>query len=159
MNAPATALTAPTEPSPLAPADFIAAMGECASGVNVITTDGPAERFGVSAMSLVSAEPPLLLVCVHRNNLASKAIDQNGCVCVDVLEVEQQRVAQVFAGQIKLEHGDRFACADWTQQAIGAPLLSAALASFACHLGQRIELGTHTRFVGRVAALQGREGV
>ncbi len=43
--------------------------------------------------SSVSAEPPLLLVCVNRNNLASKAIDQNGCFCVDVIEAEQQQVA------------------------------------------------------------------
>lgn len=96
------------------PAEFIAAMGKCATGVTVITTDGAGGRFGVtvSAMTSVSAEPPLLLVCVNRNNLASKAIDQNGCFCVNVIETEQQPVAQVFAGQIKLENGDRFACAD-----------------------------------------------
>ncbi len=96
------------------PAEFIAAMGKCASAVNVITTDGVGRRFDVtaSAMSSVSAEPPLLLACVNRNNLASAAIDQNGGFCVNVVEAEQQQVAQVFAGQIKLEHGDRSACAD-----------------------------------------------
>lgn len=142
------------------PAEFIAAMGKCATGVTVITTDGAGGRFGVtvSAMTSVSAEPPLLLVCVNRNNLASKAIDQNGCFCVNVIETEQQPVAQVFAGQIKLENGDRFACADWTQHTTGAPLLDNALASFDCHIEQQMDLGTHTVFIGKVVAVKSREG-
>ncbi|MGH8354350.1 MAG: flavin reductase family protein [Pseudomonas sp.] len=160
MNAPAVAPTTCRAPSELAPADFIAAMGKCATGVTVITTDGPAGRFGVtvSAMSSVSAEPPLLLVCVNRNNLAYAAIDHNRCFCVNVVDAEQQAVAQVFAGQIKLAHGDRFDCADWTRLATEAPVLQAALACFDCRIEQQIDLGTHTVFVGRVIAVQSREG-
>lgn len=142
------------------PADFIAAMGKCATGVTVITTDGAGGRFGVtvSAMTSVSAEPPLLLVCVNRSNLASKAIDQNGCFCVNVIESDQRPVAQVFAGQIKLENADRFTCADWSHHTTGAPLLDNALASFDCLIEHQMDLGTHTVYVGKVVAVQSRDG-
>jgi len=112
MNAPATALNPSTETAPMQPADFIAAMGKGATGVTVITTDGPAGRFGVtvSAMGSVSAEPPLLLVCVNRNNLAYAAIEHNRCFCGNLVAAEPQAVAQVFAGQLRAEPGDRVDC-------------------------------------------------
>ena len=49
---------------------FIAAMGQAATGVTVVTTDGRAGRLGVtvSAMTSVSADPPLLLICVNRRS-------------------------------------------------------------------------------------------
>ncbi|ARU86753.1 flavin reductase family protein [Pseudomonas sp. M30-35] len=140
--------------------DFIAAMGKCVSGVTVVTTDGPGGRFGltVSAMSSVSAEPPLLLVCINRNNLACSAIDRNGCFAVNVLTGAQQQIAQVFAGQLPVAGGDRFACASWMEQHTGAPVLGQALASFDCYLEQQINLGSHAVFVGRVAQAQSAEG-
>jgi len=50
--------------------DFVAAMGQAATGVTVVTTSNGIERLGVtvSSMSSVSADPPLLLVCVHRRS-------------------------------------------------------------------------------------------
>ena len=44
---------------PVASRDFVSAMGLAATGVSVVTTDGPAGRFGltVSAVSSDSAEP------------------------------------------------------------------------------------------------------
>ncbi|WP_449433970.1 flavin reductase family protein [Pseudomonas putida] len=156
----ATASKMPSVENELATQDFIAAMGKCATGVTVITTDGPAGRFGVtvSAMCSVSAEPPLLLVCVNRNNLANAAIHQNRCFSVGIIGEHQQHVAQVFAGQLKPGSGDRFSCAQWSQQATGAPVLEEALASFDCEVVQQYELGTHTVFVGKAHAAASIEG-
>ena len=49
---------------------FVEAMSRAVSGVSIVTTDGQAGRFGqtVSAMSSVSADPPLLLVCINRKS-------------------------------------------------------------------------------------------
>ena len=60
--------------------DFVAAMGLAATGVSVVTTDGPAGRFGltVSAVSSVSAEPPLVLVCINRKSPAMAAVEAPG---------------------------------------------------------------------------------
>ena len=50
---------------------FTDAMRQTVSGVSVITTDGDHGRFGmtVSSVTPVSAEPPLLLVCVNRSSV------------------------------------------------------------------------------------------
>ncbi len=82
-------------------ANFIAAMGAAATGVTVITTEGMAGRFGltVSAVSSVSAEPPMLLCCVNRKSPAVAAMEQNGRFAVNILGSNSRDVAEVFAGR------------------------------------------------------------
>ena len=56
--------------------DFLAAMAQAASGVTVVATGRGAQRWGVtvSAMSSVSADPPLVLVCIHHKSPVCAAI-------------------------------------------------------------------------------------
>ena len=61
----------------------------------------------------VSAEPPPLLACIRRNYLAYAAVDHVRCFSVNVLEAEDQTMAQVAARQIIPESGDYFSCSDW----------------------------------------------
>lgn len=131
---------------------FVQAMGKCVTSVNIICTDGPGGKFGVtvSAMSSVSANPPLLLVCINRNNLAYNAIIENQCFSVNTLAEHQYTIAQVFAGQIKPESNDRFSCAEWDLLHTNSPVLSEALASFDCILEHHSNFGTHAIIVGRV---------
>jgi Flavin reductase like domain len=58
---------------------FRSAMRGAASGVTVVATDGPGGRFGqtVSAMCSVSADPPLVLICLHGRSPANDAIAAN----------------------------------------------------------------------------------
>jgi flavin reductase len=67
---------------------FLQGMSCAAATVNVVTTDGPAGRSGVtvSAMSSVSADgnAPTLLVCVHEKSPTARTIIENGCFCVNV---------------------------------------------------------------------------
>ena len=69
---------------------FREAMRRMASGVSVITTDGPAGRFGVTVSSLcsLSLEPPSVLACVHHLSPALRAVIENGVFCANVLCVE-----------------------------------------------------------------------
>jgi flavin reductase (DIM6/NTAB) family NADH-FMN oxidoreductase RutF len=41
-----------------------------------------------------SAEPPLLLTCIRRNNLACAAVDQDRCFSGNVLEARDQTMAK-----------------------------------------------------------------
>jgi flavin reductase (DIM6/NTAB) family NADH-FMN oxidoreductase RutF len=163
MNTATLARFADAPDAPLAHGNrqaFIAAMGRACTGVTVVTTDGPAGRYGatVSAMSSVSADPPLLLVCVNRSNLVAPALDTNRHFCVNVLGAEQQEVSQVFAGQASCSNADRFACAQWQREATGAPVLADALASFDCAVQSQFDLGTHTVYIGRVLSASSRDG-
>ncbi len=83
---------------------FVEAMAAAASGVSIVTTDGPAGRFGltVSALTSVSADPPLLLACINRKNPISAAITENGCFVANLLAENQVALAKIFAGRPEL---------------------------------------------------------
>jgi len=133
---------------------FIAGMGSAACTVNVVTTDGPSGRFGVtvSAMSSVSAdgERPTLLVCVHHLSAAAKAIIENGVFAVNVLNENQSHISDTFAGRIKQPDGNKFSCTEWQLATTGAPCVAGALVTFDCRLLSRQTVGTHHVFIGAV---------
>jgi len=132
--------------------DFLGAMSQAACTVNVVTTDGPAGRAGVtvSAMSSVSADSPLptLLVCVHHASAAARAILANGVFCVNMLRDDQAHISERFAG--RLGPGERFDCARWTVQKTGAPRVVDPLVAFDCRLISGERVGTHHVFIGAV---------
>ena len=134
-------------------AAFLQAMAEAATGVTLVTTDGPAGRFGmtVSAFASVSADPPMLLACVNRKSPAAAAIAANGGFCVNVLSAAQSFLADVFAGRSDRFQPYDFGCADW-QQAEGGWHLTDCVASFACALDREVAAGSHQVLIGRVLA-------
>ena len=117
-----------------------------------MTTDGGCGRYGltVSSMTSVSAEPPMLLVCVNRNNLAHDAIVGNGYFAINVLGSHHRALAASFAGHP--EHGPAydFSAADWLVTASGLPQIADAAAVFECELGRAVKVGTHSIFIGGV---------
>jgi flavin reductase len=139
---------------------FLDAMRLAATGVTVVTTSDGRERLGmtVSAMSSVSADPPLLLICVHRKSPVTAAIQRNGVFCVNLLSQDQRQVSDVFAGRVKTETGDRFACGGWLWRVTGAPVLVGAAAHFDCHLEASYDHGSHRIFIGRVAEARAGRG-
>jgi len=149
---------AQTQNAAVAATDFTNAMGNAATGVNVVTTAGPGGRFGVtvSAMSSLSASPPSLLVCIHRQSPVADAIAANGAFCVNVLGSAQAALSDIFAGRAAVTGGDRFGRGEWDRLETGAPALGGAVASFDCRLAEAHAFGTHQMFVGLVVAV--REG-
>ena len=140
--------------------DFVAAMAQAATGVTVVATGSGADRWGVtvSAMSSVSADPPLLLVCINRGSPVCAEIARNGAFCVSLLNQEQRQVSDVFAGRVKTETGDRFACGSWQSRQTGSPALVDAAAHFDCALEAFHDHGSHRVFVGRVVEAKSGRG-
>lgn len=138
---------------------FVQAMGRAVSGVTVVATDGPAGRFAVtvSAMSSVSAEPPLVLACIQRRCPANRAVRENGVFSISVLAAAQAHVSDTFAGRPRTGEPFDFAVGEWRQAATGAPCLSGAVATFDCALWSFHEAGSHTIFIGRVLAVAASE--
>jgi flavin reductase (DIM6/NTAB) family NADH-FMN oxidoreductase RutF len=136
------------------PADFVAAMARAATGVSVVTTDGTAGRFGitVSAVSSVSAEAPMVLVCINRKSPAVAAIAVNGRFAVNMLAGHQADIARTFAGRPDRGAPYDFSAHDWSQGAAGLPCLAQAAAVFECEVDSGIDAGTHRIFIGQVVS-------
>ncbi len=133
---------------------FVQVMGRAVSGVTIVATNGPAGRLAVtvSAMSSVSAEPPLVLACIRRQSPANRAIRENGVFCISVLADCQAHVSDTFAGRPRQGDPFDFTVGEWSEAVTGAPCLSGAVATFDCALWSCHEAGSHTVFIGRVVA-------
>lgn len=141
-------------------ARFLAGMSRAAQTVNIVTTDGPAGRGGVtvSAMTSVSAdtEKPTLLVCMHRDSSAAPLILGNGVFCVNVLRDDQMGISDVFAGRhrrptgLRLDPAERFGHAEWAAMPSGAPRIVDPLVAFDCRMVSADLVGTHHVFFGEV---------
>ncbi len=134
--------------------NFRSAMSQAVTGVNVVTTDGRCGRYGltVSAVSSVSAEPPMLLVCVNRRSVACSAIESNGSFAVNMLAAGQQSLAETFSGSDAHGGPYLFNEGDWMRAVTGSPILKRAIATFDCSIEDRVPAGTHTIFIGHVLA-------
>lgn len=135
--------------------EFRNAMAQLGSAVSVITTDGPAGKFGftASAVCSVTDQPPTLLVCMNRNSFANAHFKQNGALCVNVLSGAHQALSGIFANA-SLRSEERFAYDRWQVMASGAPVLSSAVASFDCAIDNCHEVGSHTVFYCQVQAIR-----
>jgi len=134
---------------------FVDAMRYAITPVTLVTTAGAAGEFGltVSAFSSVSADPPLVLVCIKRTNQIEAAIRQNGVFCVNVLSSGQSDLADAFAGRSPSIAPYDFNAASWTLGISGARRLVNATASFECEMYNAVEAGTHSVLIGRVIGL------
>lgn len=152
--------TSAAPPHPLTES-FYAAMGRVATAVTVVSTDGAGGRFAqtVSAMCSVSAQPPLVLVCLHGRSPVNDAIQVNRVYCVNVLAIQHDHVADTFAGRPwpGKEPWD-FTCGQWSAAPSGSPRLQDALAVFDCRVYEVVLAGTHKVYVGEVSAIDSVEG-
>lgn len=133
--------------------NFITGMSRAATTVNIVTTDGPAGRAGVtvSAMSSVSADgtAPTLLVCVHHMSPAAATILANGVFAVNILRDDQSHISDTFAGRRK-DVADKFDCAEWVAMTTGSPRVADPLVAFDCRIQSAQRIGTHHVFIGEV---------
>ncbi len=132
---------------------FVNAMARAVTGVSVVATDGAAGRFAltVSAVTSVSADPPLLLACISRRNPLREAVLINRRFAVSLLAAAQPNIADVCAGR---GPGRPFDVSDipWITGEHGLPLVAEASAHFECVLETAHEAGSHTILLGRVLA-------
>ena len=125
------------------------ALGCFATGVTVVTCfDGAGDPFGITANSLtsVSLDPPLLLVCIHREASCAAALESASHFAVNVLQTGQQPASIRFATR----NEDRFGVGDWTRGEFGAPVLMDSLGVFECERHAIHDGGDHHILVGHV---------
>lgn len=140
----------------LYPADkqrFREAMARLGAAVNIITTRGAEgdSGFTASAVCSVTDDPATLLVCMNRASSQYETFKAAGFFCVNILTPEQEALSPVFAGRMTM--AERFAQAEWSRLATGAPVLSSAAAALDCTVSQMVEVGTHSVMFGAVQAI------
>jgi flavin reductase (NADH) len=129
---------------------FVEIMASYPAGVAVVTTldaDGAPRGLTTTAVSSVSAEPPLLLVCVDLTSRTLPALRAGGRFVVNFLREGRSEVARLFASKAD----DKFEHVEWRASAAGLPVLAAdAIAWAECVTVHEIEPGDHVVLLGRV---------
>ena len=132
-------------------------IGHFASGVTVLTTRNADDDFGAtaSAVSSLSLEPPMLLVCLNTRSSTQVAIHASGRFGVNILDENQGIVAERFA----FPRGtDKFAGLTVERGDGDVPLLADALAYCECRVTESVVAGTHRVFLADVTQAVAREG-
>ena len=137
---------------------FRNSMAMLGGAVSIITTDGPAGRFGftASAVCSVTDQPPTLLLCMNRSSFSNVHFKSNGVLSVNVLTPDHREVSGVFSNR-NLDTEQRFSAASWSTLESGSPLLDEALVSFDCRIAQAHEVGSHTIFYCEVLGIRNGE--
>lgn len=134
------------------PARFRALFGSVPACVSIVTTlDRHGEPRGLtcSAVSAVSLDPPLLLVCVDRRSRTLGPLLAHGAFVVNVLAERGRAAGEVFAGRSE----DKFGGLVWrpSRPARGAPVLGEIVAAHAeCVTVRTLPAGDHVIVIGRV---------
>lgn len=145
------------QPPPVDPAAFRATLRELVGAVSVVTVGrGSDLRNGFTATSVtsLSADPPLLLVCVNRSTSSYPQLLRDRAFAVNVLNASQRDISDRFAGREGASGDARFRGARWTTLVTGAPVLAEALAAADCDVEEVIERGTHAIVIGAVRAVR-----
>lgn len=135
---------------------FREVIGHFTSGVTVITATSDGRDYGMtaSAVTSLSLEPPMMMVCLNNRSSTQEAITRSRAFAVSVLAEGQHELAKHFGGSAE----DKFAGVPTTRGAGGLPLIRDALAVLECQVSDDIVGGTHRAFLGRVVRAVARPG-
>ncbi|GJJ80017.1 4-hydroxyphenylacetate 3-monooxygenase, reductase component [Pasteurella canis] len=138
--------------------NFRNSMAKLAAGVNIITTNGPAGKCGITATAVCSVTdtPPTVMVCINKNSEMNPVFQANKRLCVNVLNTEQIELAQHFAGFKGSCMDERFEWNVWQPQKDSAsvPCLKNALANLTGTIVDIREIGTHSMFLVELEEIQ-----
>lgn len=134
--------------------DFVEVMTSFPTGVAVITTidsDGAPWGLTTNAVSSVSAEPPMLLVCVAKTSRSLPALLERKGFLVNFMAVGAEETCSRFASKAPSE--EKFAATAWELSPGGHPRLTEDSIAYAdCTTDREIEAGSHLILVGKVTA-------
>ena len=126
--------------------EFRAAMSNLSAGVNVVTTDGPLGRAGitVSAVCSVTDSPPTMLVCINRSSRNHDVFCGNKRIGINVLGRQHEEMALLFAGATGVQGEERFRDSAWDHDVADVPLLRGSAASVAGTVASVARHGSHS---------------
>jgi 3-hydroxy-9,10-secoandrosta-1,3,5(10)-triene-9,17-dione monooxygenase reductase component len=137
-------------PAGVSPAQLRDAMGQFATGVTVVTSvgaDGEPVGTTANAVSSLSLEPPLVLVCFDLKSATLAAVRGHGAFAVNVLGHRQRHLSANFAkrGLAAVWDGVRH-----HRGPTGSPRLADVIAVIECTVEHSFPGGDHEIVIGRV---------
>jgi flavin reductase (DIM6/NTAB) family NADH-FMN oxidoreductase RutF len=128
-------------------------IGLFATGVTIVSVRSKHDIHGMTANALtsLSLDPLLLLVCIDRRAEMAELIGPAGRFAVSILRADQEPISRHFAGQPQPDMSIAF------NDLAGAPALRESLAALSCSVEQILDGGDHLIVIGRVEALRKTE--
>jgi flavin reductase (DIM6/NTAB) family NADH-FMN oxidoreductase RutF/DNA-binding FadR family transcriptional regulator len=138
------------------PAVFREVISNFMSGVVIVTArhDETIQGMTVSAVSSLSLEPPMLVICLNRKARTQELVHLAGAFAINILGEEQGHLAERFASR----HEDRFAGVPHHPGLTGAPVIDGVLGVVECRVEEAVTGGSHRAFLGRVVHAEAGEG-
>jgi len=149
-NRPCDFPDADARPAEVSAAELREAMGQFATGVTVITSvgaDGEPVGTTANAVTSLSLDPPLILVCFDLSSTTLTAIRGHGAFAVNILGHRQRQLSANFA--------KRGLAAVWDgvthrRGPTGSPRLADVIAVIECSVEHALPGGDHEIVIGRV---------
>jgi flavin reductase (DIM6/NTAB) family NADH-FMN oxidoreductase RutF len=127
---------------------FRYALGQFATGIAVLITQGPDRALHgltVSSFNSVSLNPPLVLWSLANTAHSMPVFAAASHYIINVLAEHQQELALRFS-----RPGNRFESLEYDRSRTGLPILPGVAAWFECRNRSRYHEGDHVIFVGEV---------
>lgn len=136
--------------------EFRNVISHFTSGVSVITVRDEEVDYGItaSAVSSVSLEPPMLLVCANKSTGTCHAISKKGSFTVNILAEHQSELAMQFARANTVKFKD----VNMSYGELGNPVLNDTLAQIECRVVEEVTGGTHSVFLAEVQKANAEDG-
>lgn len=122
--------------------------------VTLITTrtrEGEWRGMAATAVTSVSMEPPIVLVCVNRTASLYPTLMATRLFCINAMHQEHHVLMPAFTKPEQREH--RFRAGSWQACRDGVPYLVGAQANIFCALETGMPMGTHDVMFGRVTGV------
>jgi flavin reductase (DIM6/NTAB) family NADH-FMN oxidoreductase RutF len=142
---------------PIDAGEFRDVCGRFTTGVCVVTSFGAEGPSGMTANAVtsLSLEPPMMIVCFDRTARTLGAVEHSGRLAIQFLAHDQEEVARRFAS--KLPEAEKFDGLQWSGRN-GVPVLGGSLAGLGCELRELVPGGDHLIALAEVVDLWNAAG-
>jgi len=131
---------------------FRRTLGHLATGVTLVTTRAAERIHGMTANAVtsVSLDPPLILICLDRRARMAKFIEESGRFGINLLGEQQAPISRYFARSWHSPQPPEHQFEEWA----GVPYLAGSLGALSCRTTQLIDGGDHLVIMARVAGIR-----
>lgn len=126
-------------------------------GLYVVSAEADGQKAGcvINTATQVTAEPPRLMVAVHKDNVTTDVISRAGAFTVTAIDMTADMPFIGNFGFRTSANYDKFEKYGCETSAVGSPYSPEhACALFACKVVETVDVGTHLLFIGDVVDAQ-----